>query len=191
MDTYLDGIKKGDKKMFKAIFELYYMSIFTYLRSFTRDVATAEDLAQMTFFTLWEKREQLEIKSSLKSYLFKMAHHNFLQSRRYKTREDQLIIELTASSFSEGYIENENLETERIKQLNKAIENLPPACKRIIELKRKGVRNSEISMQLDVSIKTVESHIRNAFKTIRKSFKSPSFFTFIFKNSFRLFLKRA
>ncbi|MFI1773667.1 RNA polymerase sigma factor [Thalassobellus citreus] len=184
MNEYLEGIKKGDQNAFKAIFELYYTPIFTYLRSFTRDVATAEDLTQATFATLWEKRTVLEIKSSLKSYLYKMAYNNFLQSYRHQTRKDKLIIDLTASAFSEHYIDNENMEAERIKQLNNAIETLSPACKRIIELKRKGVKNTEISDQLNLSIKTVESHVRNAFKVIRKNFKGTHFYTLIFKNRF-------
>ncbi|MCK0130844.1 sigma-70 family RNA polymerase sigma factor [Flavobacteriaceae bacterium F08102] len=176
MTDYLAKIKEGDEKAFKAIFELYYEPLCSYLRSFTRDLSTAEDLAQMTFVTLWRKRAQIEIKSSLKSYLFKMGYNNFLQMHRNLVRENKLILSLTSEALEMTFIEDDSIQDLKIEQLNKIIQKLPPASRRVLELKQKGIKNTEISSQLDLSIKTVESHVRNAFKIIRKGFKNNPLF---------------
>jgi len=185
VESYLADIKNGDEKAFKAVFELYYQPLCNYLRGFTRDLSSAEDLAQMTFTALWKKREQIVIKSSLKSYLFKMGYHNFLQMHRTKERENKLITQLTFAALEVDFVEDDSIQTKKIEHLNHVIASLPPACRKVLELKQKGVKNTEISIQLDLSIKTVESHVRNAFKIIRKSFKNNPTFLLIIQNLFQ------
>lgn len=180
VDVCMTQIKNGDETAFKAVFELYYNPLCAYLRSLTLDLASAEDLAQMTFVTLWNKKETIEIKSSLKSYLFKMGYNNFLKMRRNRLREDKLIEALTIEALHIDFIEEEAIRNKKIEHLSRVIASLPPSCKKVLELKQKGVKNREISHQLNVSIKTVETHVRNAFKTIRKSFKNnPLYLLFI------------
>ena len=70
---------------------------------------------------------------------------------------------------------------ERLSFLTKSIESLPPQCKKVLLLGRiKGYKNKEIAKELNISVKTVDNHMSNAFRLLRKSMLG--------KNIFMLFL---
>ena len=66
---------------------------------------------------------------------------------------------------------DETNETEFDKLLsivNSCIKKLPKRCQEIFILsKKQGYTNIEISEKLEISVKTVEAHITNAFKSLR------------------------
>ena len=52
--------------------------------------------------------------------------------------------------------------------VNDCIKKLPKRCQEIFILsKKQGYTNIEISEKLKISVKTVEAHITNAFKSLR------------------------
>lgn len=54
------------------------------------------------------------------------------------------------------------------KELNKAIETLPPRCKEVFTLSfLYEFSGKEISEKLGISVSTVENHINNALKILR------------------------
>ena len=68
---------------------------------------------------------------------------------------------------------NEHLATNELQSaINKALEALPPQCKRVFEMSRiEQLSYSEIAMQLDISTNTVENHISKALKLLRVDLK--------------------
>ena len=62
-------ISGGDLKAFEILFRKHYELLCTYALKFTHDPDVAEEIVQDLFYTLWEKRKQLKIETSLKSYL--------------------------------------------------------------------------------------------------------------------------
>jgi RNA polymerase sigma-70 factor (ECF subfamily) len=60
-----------------------------------------------------------------------------------------------------------------LKKMNREIENLPEKIKEIFVLsKTNGYTNLEISKNLNISIKTVESNITKAYKILRKKLEN-------------------
>ena len=54
--------------------------------------------------------------------------------------------------------------------VNNYINKLPKKCREVLVLSKKsGLTNIEISEVLNISVKTVESHISNAFKYLRSN----------------------
>ena len=54
--------------------------------------------------------------------------------------------------------------------VNNYINKLPKKCREVFVLSKKsGLTNIEISEVLNISVKTVESHISNAFKYLRSN----------------------
>jgi RNA polymerase sigma-70 factor (ECF subfamily) len=60
-------IRAGDKAVFRRLYDLYYIRLFLYAKSYLDDASDAEDIVQELFFELWKKREELEILTSLSS----------------------------------------------------------------------------------------------------------------------------
>lgn len=164
-------IKNDNHKAFKKAFDLYYDILCSYIIQFTYSKDEAEDIVQSTYIKLWEKRRKLTIKTSLKSYLFRSAYHLFIDQYKKGQRQasvlEKLKYEIVVSTIQEDKVENEK----RSKKMRDLVNELPEKCKEILLLsKEKGLKNKEIALELDISIKTVESQIRIAFQKIRNSF---------------------
>ena len=170
-DHLLAEIKQGNERAFKTLFEKYYRPLCAYLRSYTPDFDSAEELAQTTFVKFWNKREEIEVHTSVKSYLFRMGYHSFLKTIRQKNKRTSLLEELKYKALEEEEQRPENDLQAATERLKKIIETLPPRCREVLTLKMQGLKYQEIADQLNISIKTVEAQMRIAFNKIRDDFK--------------------
>ena len=164
-------IKQGNERAFKSLFEKYYAPLCAYLRSYTPDFDSAEELAQTTFVKFWNKREEIEVHTSVKSYLFKMGYHSFLKTIRQKNKHTNLLEELKYKAIEEEEQRPENDLQAATERLKKIIETLPPRCQQVLTLKMQGLKYQEIADKLNISIKTVEAQMRIGFIKIRDEFK--------------------
>jgi RNA polymerase sigma-70 factor (ECF subfamily) len=74
-------------------------------------------------------------------------------------------IDLSFEMNDNGLVELEN-------NIKKILETLPDKCRMVFEMSRfKSMKNKEIAVKLDVSIKTVEAHITKALKSLREQLK--------------------
>jgi len=180
----LSQIKEGNSKAFKVFFDLYYGPLCNYLLNYTKNISLSEEIAQIAFVTFWDKRETIVVKSSIKTYLYRMAYTEFLKHVRNSSKFDQVLVDLTYKAIHNDFTQDEDLLEKKIQKLNRAINTLPKKSKEILTLKKEGFRNKEISQILNISIKTVEAHIRTSFKRIRSFFKeSHTILLYLFKKS--------
>jgi len=68
--TAIRQIQLGNLRVFESLFREYYQMLCNYALRFVGDPDTAEEMVQDLFYTLWERRMDLNINSSVKSYLF-------------------------------------------------------------------------------------------------------------------------
>ena len=66
----LQPIRKGDKMVFRKLYDIYYQRLFLYAKSYLENDDEAEDIVQELFIHLYEKRKEVTIFSSLSSYFF-------------------------------------------------------------------------------------------------------------------------
>ena len=166
------GIKNNDQKAFKLVFKCFYEPLLAYVTTFTMDRQEAKDIVQNSFIILWEKRKKLSDDSSIKNYLFTVAHNLFINQHRKNQFKNKVFIELKSKALSNRINEEEITTLERIKKLLVLIDSLPPRCKEILLLnKREGLKYKEIANRLNISVKTVESQMRIAYQKIREGFK--------------------
>ncbi|MDM1415725.1 RNA polymerase sigma-70 factor [Myroides odoratimimus] len=168
----LQAIKNDNKRAFKKAFETYYKPLCIYIKSFTKDLDTAEEIVQSTFIYFWNKRHDIEIHTSLKSYLYMMCYNNYLQSLRQQAKQDLLLSRLQKESLLELESEPEENLTANIDRLHAIIETLPSRCQEIIKCRLKGLKYQEIADKLNISIKTVESQMAIAYTKIRENFNN-------------------
>ena len=169
----ISGLKNGDKKIFEEIYRFYYLPLFKYCFNYIGNEKDAEEIIQTIFLRLWVKRDNLNINISLKAYLYgstKNESLNYLNHKKIENKYSQHKIETTkqtTDNFQSKY-ENEELEI-LIKQ---AILKLPEKRRKIFEMSRyDGLKYSDIAEKLSVSVKTVETQMTKALKTLRKSLK--------------------
>jgi RNA polymerase sigma-70 factor (ECF subfamily) len=165
---WLHAFSRGDNDAFENIFRQYYQPLCRYAATLTLSNEEAEDIVQRVFVKIWEQRERLNIHSSLKSYLYKMVQHHFLNDlRRNKLRtmhEDAMKTEKNDQLSAGLEIESAELK----KKIQAVFEKLPEQCRLIFRLSRvEELRYKEIAEVLGISIKTVENQMGKALKIMR------------------------
>jgi RNA polymerase sigma-70 factor, ECF subfamily len=159
---------------FEVLFRQYYQMLCAYAMRFVNDADTAEEIVQDLFYKLWEKREELLINTSVKSYLFSAVHNRclkFIEHRNVETKYRNYYL------LHESEIDNEQHDTAGVHELQDIIDDtlnsLPDRCSRIFRLNRfEGLKYHEIARQLSISVKTVEANMGKALKLLRKNLRN-------------------
>jgi RNA polymerase sigma-70 factor (ECF subfamily) len=167
----LNQIKLGDQQAFHRLFDHYWKRLFVYALKALNNPEACEDAIQEVFIDLWERKEQLEI-SNLKGFLFQSVRNKIAnQIRRTKFTEGHLSI-ISEASLSDNSTENTIDFQETELTIHSAIERLPHRCREVFYLSRfERLNNQQIAAKLNLSIRTVETHISNALKNLRSSLK--------------------
>ena len=165
----MDRIRSGDENALKLIYKKYWNQLFSSAFNVLRDQHVCEDIIQEIFINLWNKREIIEIRVSLKSYLFASTRYEVYRQVRFcSVREDifENIFERMESPSEYGNIEHREL----LSQISSIVDNLSEKCKVVYKLSREEqLSHKEIASQLDISTKTVENHINKALHQLRTS----------------------
>lgn len=163
----------NDMLSFEILFERYAERLNSFALKYVQRPEVAEELMMDVMLWLWQHREQANEIGQLAPYLFKAIRNkvfDYLRKNALKTvpieslpdRGNQLI----DSDKSHQHLELAELR----EQYNKTLKSLPPQCKKVFELSREQeLSHSEISSMLNISTKTVEGHITNALKVMRRN----------------------
>ena len=173
----LKKIQKGDIKAFEHLYKDFHPRMFAYSRRFISDPETAKDILQGLFSDFWDKREEINIETSVNAFLFKMLHNRCIDHLRNQVVKDDFtsLSSLRLSELKYHYynFEEDPFPTIFMAEINeiveKVMENLSPQTKEIFQMSRnQGMKNSEIAEKLDLSIRTVEKHIYQTLKVLKK-----------------------
>jgi len=161
-------IKGGDEGAFNKAFELYYSRLCFFADNMIHDFDLSRSVVQDVFVDLWIKREDLNIRFSLKSFLFQTVRNKALDVLKHRKVESKFLE--TWKNKGES-VSSQNLmeEAELNDRINAAIQELPPKCREIFVLCRfDELKYAEIAERLNISVKTVEMQISIALKKIRQ-----------------------
>lgn len=158
-----------DAAEYEIVFRQYYESLCHYANMLMKDMDAAEEVVQNTFVKLWEKKESLNIESSLKSYLYKSVYHASLNEIKHQNVKNKYI---NMHNTEEPYSDMQS--ASQVKDLEKRIEQallkLPEQCRLIFQMSRfRQLKYREIADVLNISVKTVENQMGKALKIMRSN----------------------
>ncbi|AWW31434.1 RNA polymerase sigma-70 factor [Echinicola strongylocentroti] len=169
-------MKQGNDAAFQVLFDRYWKRLYAYAYSVYKDEGVCEDCVQEIFISLWQNNKETTILH-LESYLFKAIKYKL--SGHIKKLKFDFVHEEELKSLcnaESGRSELEYLELE--KALTSQIHKLSGKCHEVFVLSRlKNKSNGEIAQELNISKRTVESHISNALKLLRANLRETSYFT--------------
>lgn len=172
MDMSLHGSLKTTAD-FERCYTEYYPMLCMIAYEYTRDKVLAEEMVGDTFLALWEKRELLEITTSVKNYLIKSTQNTCLQYIRKKKVQTRHIADETEWEhipWSDNYPLGQLFEKELSDKIAKAIEALPPKCREVFLLSRiDEMSYSQIAEALQISENTVKTQLKTALSRIRNT----------------------
>ena len=168
----------AENRTFSKLFVDYQSRFVRFANSYIHDLATAEDIVTDAFIYYWENRKRLPDDTNVPAYLLTSIKNkclNLLQHLHVKANAfseitthaqwelDMRIASLSALEPSELYSK------EIIDIVNKTLLRLPDKTQIIFRKSRfENLSNQEIAEDMAVSVKTVEAHITNAIKLLRK-----------------------
>jgi RNA polymerase sigma-70 factor (family 1) len=167
----LRRIQSGEESAFEGLFQRYYPALVGFARRVLVDLELAEEAVQDVFVVFWEKRQQVNIQQSVKSYLYASVYHKCLRHTRHEKVREKYRQEILKSS-DEADAADAIAAIELEERIEKVISRLPDQCRRIFSMSRfDGMKYQEIADALGLSIKTVEIQISKALKILREELK--------------------
>ena len=167
--TLAARIRDGDREAFRRFYERHHAVLFRYLRRRGASTEVVEDLVQKAFLYVWEHRHRIDPGQSLRGYLFRIGYTRMLNHMRDSTPRDA---EATPDDHaaSTPTPEDEAAYHDLHEALDAAIEQLPDRRREVFELCFvEDLTYREAADALDISPKTVESHMRHAFQDLRET----------------------
>jgi RNA polymerase sigma-70 factor, ECF subfamily len=170
-------IANGNFDAYEELFNTYYEVLCHHALKYTSDAAMAQDVVSDVFARIWEKRSQLQIDTSVKSYLYRAVTNQCIDTLRKNYHKKTVLVDSfqhceTSCDSTITYSAPETRELAMAIEL--AVRNLPKQCGIIFRLSREaGLKYQEIASQLNISVKTVETQMGRAFKALRVSIFQP------------------
>lgn len=165
-------IKTGDQKAFEQLFHRYYPFLCLRATQLVKNADDAQEIVQELFVKLWEKRGETEIETSVKNYLSRAVKNqclNFIKHNQIKNEHARRFLAEPESIPSE---EDFWARAELLKTIEESLAKLPEKRREIFRLSREeGLKYREIAEKLNISVKTVETQMGLAIKTLRDKLK--------------------
>jgi len=154
---------------FETIFRSRYQALVGFGARYTGSVATAEEVVQEVFLSLWRQRAAMPPGDKLGAYLYRAVHNRALNLVRHerviRTRNAEFVEQPLSAAADESMLREE---AERFVQA--AVDRLPERCRLIFILSREQkLTYAEIAEVAGVSIKTVETQMGRALRSLRRA----------------------
>lgn len=145
---------------FEKIVEEYYEDIYKLVFLLTKNRDDAEDITQETFLKVKRYLKSFEGRSSVKTYLYRIATNE--AKRFFKKRETEKHIKVPKARDG-------NFESERYERLKSALKRIDKESYEILYLKFfKNMKEKEIAFILNIPEGTVKSRLHKAKEKLRK-----------------------
>lgn len=172
----LQKLKLGDENAFRYVFDTHYGLLCSIASEFLKDDFLAETIVGDVILYLWEKRETIEIQSSLRAYLVRAVRNKCLnyQQLQYVVKETRLSGQEELLDSNGTFLISDSqplatlLEKELETEIEKSINNLSDECRQVFQMSRfDQMKYEDIAQELNISVNTVKYHVKNALAKLR------------------------
>lgn len=176
---WVSGIRSGDHAAFEALFREYYNPLHAFIQDQVQPQEIAEDLVQNVFLRLWQKRKTLDVRGTIRGYLYGAARLEVIDHYRRKGVRMREEGSRTQADPMPGMGDphpsaEELVHTAELRQaIRHAADDLPERCRVIVTMRwEHQLSHAEIAQALGISRKTVENQMTIAFKVFRSALQS-------------------
>ena len=155
------GVARGDQACLAVFFQTYHPSVYRYLLCLTGNREDAEDLAQDAILSAASSVRSFRRRSSLKTWVHRVAFHKYTHWRRRQGRQTALSAEIEGGEpFSQVDAAHATLA---------ALERIGPALAHPFVLSEvNGLTLQEIADALDLPLGTVKSRLYTARQRLQQ-----------------------
>ena len=175
-----------NSKEFNEIFDRLLVHMFMLASRILKNDERGKDIAQEAFVKLFQKdTEDFESEKALQTYLYVLVKNACISELRKDKKVQNSPLEDGLSVSQQAFL-NEILREETYKLLHKAIAGLSPKAEQVVRLTLEGYSNDDIANELGVTINTVKTVKRRAYKNLRELL-GDQYITILFTNFIQFF----
>ncbi len=176
----LEALQRGDREAFAALVEAYSPQVYRLALRMLRDPQEAEDVLQETFLNAFRAIGRFEGRSSLATWLYRIAANQALM--RLRRKEPALVsVDEPIDNGEKAPIprelfdwcclpEEEFMTAEVQEQLDRAIHGLSPALKAVFVLRDlEGLSTLEAAAALEITEAAVKTRLLRARLQLRET----------------------
>ncbi|MAZ93220.1 MAG: RNA polymerase sigma-70 factor [Bacteroidales bacterium] len=165
----ISELRNGNKSVFEELYRTNYTPLLYFCIKYVENMDEAEEIVQGVFVKLWEKHSEIQITTSLKSYLHRAVQNSSLNHLNRRKILDKYVLSRDPDINTTFHDPHKNLENAEIHHIiMTAILELPEKRREIFELSRfEGMKYKSIAKHLSISVKTVENQMTQALKYLR------------------------
>lgn len=177
-DLY-EAVKRGDASAFEKVFLTYSQDLYFIAMGLLNDQEVAKDAVQECFIYLWNHREQIDVNLPIENYLRRSVKNyalNYLRHLKVRAiHEDSIVRE-------QAFLNEEDDLSGRIEEIRRVVDTLPENCRKIFVMAViEGMSYADTAEKLGVSVNTVKSQVRIAYKKIKNNVQeNPDNMTFTY-----------
>lgn len=144
------------------------------------DERVAEDLVQDLFIFYWEQKQQISA-DNLQSYLYKSLQNKCLDYLKHQMVVEEYNARIRIAEARIAFLNNQTdsndvlrqvIDSDLRDQIEASVSKLSPKAAEVFRLcYYDDLPHKEIADRLGISVRTVESHIRNAVLFLREDLK--------------------
>lgn len=157
-------IAQGKESAYYTLFERHWERLYKISLGITRDEEIAKDVVQEVMLSVWKRRETLTVEK-VGAYLSRSAKLQSLKTLRDAHLEKyETLFDVHIAGSPAEQLEAADLQA----SLAQALAGLPERCREVFLLSREEeLSNAEIAQKLNISQRTVETHISNALSHLK------------------------
>lgn len=162
-----------DRLLYNHFFNIYYQKLIWFALLFVKNQNAAEEVVSDVMLSIFNKRKKLAESDNIEGYIFISVKNQSLKYlRKYKRQvsfddfESEADFLLTTSVSPEYKM----LENEFYGVIRTTLDSLPPKRKLVFRMiKEEGLKYQDVANLLNISVKTIETHMGLALKTLHKN----------------------
>lgn len=162
-------LRASDRAAFAEVFQTLNEPLLRYAWRLTNDEAAAQDIVQDAFLKLWQVRETLDDDRSLKAYLYRIVRNLALNHIRASAQHATPVEDTDTWSSEHDAPIDEALDAEILdRSMKRWVEEMPERRREAFLLSRNhGLSHEEIAQVMNLTPRTVNTHIVLALKDLR------------------------
>jgi RNA polymerase sigma-70 factor (ECF subfamily) len=165
----ISRVRRHDEVALQELLQKYCQPLRAFSFSMLRCHDLAEQAVSNVFLKLWQRRERLVIRRTVRSYLFAAAGNQSINlwNERRKQAVVQLDDDLAAKLIDARSIESDILYRELCDEIETLLSRLPPQRQLVFRMNRlEGLSYWEIARELTLSQHTVQNHMTEAMRQL-------------------------
>jgi len=173
-EILLQSVIQKETGAFEILYDRHASGVYNILIGMVHDESVAEELLQETFWQVWQKADQYNVKGAASAWLHRIARNKALdQLRRQKTRSPVLSNDIETYEWAfrqhQPSAESEFEQRWTRELVQQALDRIPNEQRLCLELAYfEGLSQQEIAEKTQTPLGTIKTRIRIGMEKVER-----------------------